>query len=188
MDSENDSHDSPLLLLPPELRNKIYREVLVKDDFITASTQLQQPSLLRTNHQIRTGTLQIYYAEIHFRWHVHDLNAGTYIQWASSSKHRRTTSISFELHGDRNWKNLLHGLEASYTRRACGLVMPKPPLPPISMAELAPVARVAYKFFETTWKMRKKGLSWKRVKRRLKYLYEILVAADMEWEQETVLD
>ena len=58
---------SRLLSLPPELRNHIYRYVLVQEHPVnvryTIRTILREPTLLATNRQIRSEALCLFYAE-----------------------------------------------------------------------------------------------------------------------------
>ncbi|RMZ11339.1 hypothetical protein D0860_03472 [Hortaea werneckii] len=58
---------SPLLTLPPELRNKIYSLALTPTTTTTKTVpaptgQLQRPALLKTNTQLRAETTQMYFA------------------------------------------------------------------------------------------------------------------------------
>lgn len=55
---------SPLLSLPPELRNEIYRYALVEGHiYINGSNadEFQQPARLQVNQQIRAECKQIFY-------------------------------------------------------------------------------------------------------------------------------
>lgn len=57
------------MTFPPEIRNKIYREVLVPaldDDNHGHVISLAQPGLTRTSRQIRNETLPIFYGQNHF--------------------------------------------------------------------------------------------------------------------------
>ncbi|KAH9826243.1 hypothetical protein Tdes44962_MAKER03627 [Teratosphaeria destructans] len=58
------AHHSPLLGLPPELRNHIYEDVLVGDVtlFDGFGRCEDEPALLRTCHQIREEALKLYYS------------------------------------------------------------------------------------------------------------------------------
>lgn len=64
------SQDTPtrfcFLLLPAEIRNKIYRNSLVEDPSANRIRVLVQPPLLRTNKQIRSEALAMYYGENRF--------------------------------------------------------------------------------------------------------------------------
>lgn len=57
------------MTFPPEIRNKIYHEVLVPaldDDNHGHVISLAQPGLTRTSRQIRNETLPIFYGQNHF--------------------------------------------------------------------------------------------------------------------------
>lgn len=62
--SESAMTDSPLMKLPPELRNRIYRYTVVGDSkiFVTHNG-LREPELLHVCTQIRTEALGIFYSE-----------------------------------------------------------------------------------------------------------------------------
>lgn len=66
----------PFLRLPPELRNVIYRLVLVTFDNKGGlfPVFLTQPALTRVNRQIRKETLGIFYAENKFAMNIHILD------------------------------------------------------------------------------------------------------------------
>lgn len=56
----------PFLHLPAEIRNKIYRYLLVEDPSTGRIRSLAQPPLTRTNKQVRSEALPIYYGENKF--------------------------------------------------------------------------------------------------------------------------
>ncbi|GAB1726771.1 hypothetical protein NU195Hw_Modified_33t1 [Hortaea werneckii] len=60
---------SPLLTLPPELRNKIYSLALTSSTKLTPTPtgHLQRPALLKTNLQLRAETTQLWSAQSSFR-------------------------------------------------------------------------------------------------------------------------
>ena len=62
-------HKSPLMALPPELRNRIYRYNLVSaDDILICSPEgCKRPALLYVSKQIQQEAALLYYAENHFR-------------------------------------------------------------------------------------------------------------------------
>lgn len=59
---------SPLIELPAELRNNIYRKALLRDGEISVSSKESpdEPALLATCRQIRSEVLPIYYGENNF--------------------------------------------------------------------------------------------------------------------------
>ncbi|KAK3663222.1 hypothetical protein LTR22_005880 [Elasticomyces elasticus] len=89
---------SAIHALPPELRNAIYRYVLLGDariDIGTAYGRPPQPGLLQADRQIRREATGIYYAENLFSFHIQDCDASVYIQWCSSSERRRDSEMAF---------------------------------------------------------------------------------------------
>lgn len=72
-----DNQQSPFLRLPPELRNRIYEDLLVSEEVVGVTSlgyhQWTPPSLLHTCHQIRSEASKLYYAanifQICSRWH-----------------------------------------------------------------------------------------------------------------------
>jgi len=75
---------SPLLALPPELRNHIYYDALIEDEIYVRSNDpstLQEPSLLRTCCRIRSEASPIYYASNNFCLVVEDFEVDTVLTW-----------------------------------------------------------------------------------------------------------
>ena len=71
-----------LLGLPGELRNRIYRYVLVSDETIHIDPDcFQQPALLRTCTQVRNETSSIYYKENDFEFEVLEFNISALMSW-----------------------------------------------------------------------------------------------------------
>lgn len=70
------------LLLPGEIRNTIYRDLLGprfnRDGIISISLFRTQPAITRVNKQIRAESLSIYYAENRFRMQVYIENTPSY--------------------------------------------------------------------------------------------------------------
>ncbi|KAI7370787.1 hypothetical protein KC328_g17681, partial [Hortaea werneckii] len=67
---------SPLLTLPPELRNKIYSLALTSPSKTTPSKtgHLKHPALLQTCVQIRREATQMYFAQTTFQLHLNPSN------------------------------------------------------------------------------------------------------------------
>lgn len=105
---------SLLLELPGEVRNRIFRHVLVSDDEIPIDkTNFKQPTLLRTCKTIKNEASPIYYHENSFRFCVelHDSTAMTsWWQHAKSSRKggiRGTTDYHIDDLSGCSWSNLL---------------------------------------------------------------------------------
>ncbi|KAF2209010.1 hypothetical protein CERZMDRAFT_100766 [Cercospora zeae-maydis SCOH1-5] len=112
--------------LPPELRNKIYRDVLVQPEKIKISsftTKLPpEPGLLLVNRQIRQEALGIYYHGNHFRFDMYDINASAYMRWVRAEPIIRSRlQVWFKMYiptiPDLAWQNLLDWLEELHYRR-----------------------------------------------------------------------
>ncbi|KAI7324289.1 hypothetical protein KC340_g6425, partial [Hortaea werneckii] len=68
---------SPLLALPPELRNKIYSLALTSSSTKprpTPTGRLQRPALLKTNVQLRAETTQMWFAQTSFQLSLNPSN------------------------------------------------------------------------------------------------------------------
>ena len=102
--SKEQAHNQEVLsILPPELRNKIYRNVLIlhipidvaKDDVISHT------SLLRTCRQIRTEGIKLFYAENSFRFaFINENETKVPTRWLASLSEeyaRCITNLSVEL-------------------------------------------------------------------------------------------
>lgn len=76
MRSQSGAHErASLLTLPPELRNSIYRYVLVpRGSFMITKDNYMQPPLLRTCRQLRQEASGIYYEENYFKIDCRDFD------------------------------------------------------------------------------------------------------------------
>jgi hypothetical protein len=106
-----------LLLLPPEIRNIIYRYALVQgriEIHPPAHNIADQPALLRVNRNIRNEAAKIYYRENAHVWYSRNLNAMVFLRWQDSYKTRRRAQVKSQLRGKAVWANLLEWLEAYF--------------------------------------------------------------------------
>ncbi|KAK0314161.1 hypothetical protein LTR73_004774 [Friedmanniomyces endolithicus] len=71
-----DAHTSPLLRLPPELRNAIYSYALVNPHEVLVTDHWRAPALLSTGKQVRREAVNIYFAENTFRIEMFTLISG----------------------------------------------------------------------------------------------------------------
>jgi len=71
-----DAPTSPLLRLPPELRNAIYSYVLVDPPEVLVTNHWRPPALLSMSKQVRREALKIYFAENIFRIDMYALIPG----------------------------------------------------------------------------------------------------------------
>lgn len=93
---------SPILSLPPEMRNRIYRECVVEGVITLHSDDMfdslpVEPALLLTCRQIRKEALSIYYHENKFEFCISHHDAGNYIKWYKSAKRRLHSNIFLKL-------------------------------------------------------------------------------------------
>ena len=110
---------SPLLRLPAELRDEIYRlaaplkyhEVFRSRlspyrprqrarVFTTDMPPPEEPALLYVNRQVRQEASAVYYKKNRFTFMIEDLNARTYIKWCKASPARRKANVAFTFHYD----------------------------------------------------------------------------------------
>ena len=129
---------SPLFSLPAELRNQIYRLVLIRAtnfdlirpthfDLRPEGFWPYEPDLLHVSRQIRTEALDIYYQENTWAFHIQDFDATLYLAWCRASTHKRDANIRFWLKGDDpSWANFMSLVEAYYHDECC---VPEPYCP-----------------------------------------------------------
>lgn len=77
---------SPLLDLPGELRNRIYRAALLEDHIDVENACFAEPGLLRTCKMIRHETGPIFYAENMFEIEVRDYDSAAIVKWTKKEK------------------------------------------------------------------------------------------------------
>ncbi|GIZ44280.1 hypothetical protein CKM354_000748300 [Cercospora kikuchii] len=87
----------PLLRLPAELRDEIYRlaTLMAPETWALAMTFNKcpdEPPLLFVNRQIRAEASSIYYKQNNFIFQIRNLDARTYISWCQASLTQRLTA------------------------------------------------------------------------------------------------
>lgn len=110
-----------LFTLPAELRNEIYRLVLLSQSRITIGARNhEQPALLRTCRQLREETSSIFYDENRFLTRVQDMRM---VIPASHWCITRIRAPNFSAHmsGTMSWSNTLKWLERYYRGEAIRL-------------------------------------------------------------------
>ncbi|KAK4548845.1 hypothetical protein LTR36_008618 [Oleoguttula mirabilis] len=112
-----------LLGMPPELRNQIYECTLPSDDggYIKRDN-FSQPGLLRTNHQIRSETITMWYARNRFRIDVTDLDPSVLMAFHRHAKnyHGPMRGVGFVVGLSPDWTNLLRWLKWHHSVPAWG--------------------------------------------------------------------
>ena len=167
-----------LLTIPPEMRNRIYREVLVEGRItISGHDQLPtEPPLLRVCRTTRHEALSIYYQENRFRFLIVDNDASKYIKWFKSCIRREDANISIDPYDSRNRGNLLKWAEAFY-RGECGM----PGEPEDAQTEGDAVEGI----LSVVERLQRYGVPWETVRAGLGDMRKALVAENQEWARET---
>ncbi|KAK5127474.1 hypothetical protein LTR85_006813 [Meristemomyces frigidus] len=114
------SNESLLFKLPGELRNRIYREVLVeRQRIVIGGTGIAEPLLLLASKEIRNEAITIFYTENAFRVTVQDYNSDpclpvTRMIRRVEEEHRITVKCcctSCRAWLNPNWPNLIQWLQ-----------------------------------------------------------------------------
>lgn len=113
---------SRLLALPAELRNQIYRYVLVLEpgNRVTLTpTRPNQPPLLCTSRQLRHEAIGIYFSENHFSISVvnYDLRPCIFVR-KLNDKYRAADvkNCRYPSYGHRSWEDLRASLESLHAK------------------------------------------------------------------------
>lgn len=176
MDAATKSQESAFLAIPGEIRNLVYRKVLVQRKIhIGPSDRPGQPALLQVNSQIRQEAIQIYYRENRSKWEIYAFNADDYMNWYQSSPHRANAKLSLVLDGPLNWDNLLRWIEAWFEGKGRGLV---------GGEAQSSRAGATEGFFLLAKRLKRQGLSWEQIKGNLDLMHAALCAVNKEWAKE----
>lgn len=167
-----------LLLLPPELRNVIFRYVLVEDGNITIAAYgplPAQPGLLSTCSQLRKENSSVYYQTLYFVFIVEDHNASTFMKWHLSSEQRRNCNYGYSIQpGQTNWPNLRPWLKAFHEGQCDGVGFPN----------ARPDQSVVSRIFAVVIQCRFLYLTWAQAERVLEEMRKALGAQDEGWLRE----
>ena len=173
--------DSPLLKLPPELHNAIYRLSLVEAERITvvggAARPPPEPALLQLCRQARKETTAIYYNENLFGIIISDCDASQYIKWCQSSVARFESNHEFANNRTHpsNWSNLLVWMEA-YCRRKCSA--PEPVKDQVKQGDDSAVIQLCWMVHRLKEEHK---LSWKKIKQQLELVHPVMTALSAKW-------
>ncbi|KAK5706091.1 hypothetical protein LTR97_001077 [Elasticomyces elasticus] len=106
--ANTDEQTSAFLVLPPELRNRIYEYALIKPYNITVDVHLQIPPLLDVSRQIKKEASGIWYESNRFSHYIQDCNAMLLQRF---TKHCKNTGMKardqLEIYETPNWPNLV---------------------------------------------------------------------------------
>ena len=166
-----------LLALPAELRNRIYRFALGQGSHIWLSAltwSTHQPLLLKTNRQIRTEALGLFYHENVFSAGVHDWDDGVQERFLALRKqYQISTHWHHHFTGGPHWGNLMGWLRGVHEGR-------KRALPTPGMEKMrSPVRWVLAGCFEMA--LYGRGMPWFAVERVLGVQRKALVEMDPRW-------
>ncbi|KAF7185428.1 hypothetical protein HII31_13275 [Pseudocercospora fuligena] len=182
-----------LLSIPAEMRNRIYRLVLLeyatnpkindggfgRVQFLPHGPHPQEPSLLQTCTQIRKEASSIYYMENRFVFEARDCDITLAMDWFSSSKLRRQSDISLALSGNPNWKNLITWLQAAFKNKI-GFMASEPSWSRTpsdnAMCWQVPHAMRLVKMLKVEQQM-----SWAQVEAMLEVVHDLMVSLDPKW-------
>ena len=165
-----------ILALPPELRNKIYRFILVSGNEIRlAGDARSQPAILRVNRQIRQEAISIYYSENEFRINIIDLNGNAMIPFRRLMLRYRSRNRcgNFRLLAKQstNWSNLKIWLRAFYDN--CGLACGKISGKSANGRTIAAAFRMVL--------FARERRSWKEVEHSLEAFHDAVAAQNPAW-------
>ncbi|KAK4995285.1 hypothetical protein LTR66_004870 [Elasticomyces elasticus] len=179
--------NSPLLRLPGELRNKIYRMALI---WGIARLQIQrgrdkQPALIQVCRQIRREAFSIFFQEAPFQVDIVGLDGTDIIEWMRPHRGRFTNGVTLNLVGDPSWPNLLrwmqeiHAGRAEYWLNECS----RPDLArfPNTLPRVKRIEAVLYQCMQITVRMAKIGSRWEEVEGVLECMHQALGAHDRRW-------
>lgn len=151
---------SAFLRLPAELRNCIYRHVLLDDGHIRINRHSKpaQPGILQGSKQCRKESADIYYQENAFAFRINNFDAALYISWCRSSERRRSCRTIAKVLRSYNWANLVVWPKACWDRE-CGDSLG------VVDGEAITDRNTALHFFCMAKKLRETGaLSWDQAK------------------------
>ena len=176
-----------LFKLPGELRNRIYRDVLVVPggEFINVtSTGYDRPGLLSTSKEIHAEALSIFYHENKFRTHIRAYDSTPLLRLKKAVQSLRLKrdfhSTSTTYGNPPSWKNLLLWLRRYHAREVDGRVSTPAQLD--GQQDQPMTAYVVVSIFLVVDSMR--SMPWKHVEKVVKEMRPTLVKADSKWGDE----
>ncbi|EME84624.1 uncharacterized protein MYCFIDRAFT_195623 [Pseudocercospora fijiensis CIRAD86] len=188
--SAKDEQKCRLLTLPGELRNRIYRLVLLtanNEKISISSTGFSRPALTRVNKQVRRETLKIFYYENRFKTTIHAFHPALLRKFiacictADSELEQRLLSYTLSVPLDSpSWSNLM-----AWAKEYHGKILLARPHPPKKLREfeMSDMTRhVVGAMFETVRVLRKQP--WKQVEEVLGVSRPTLITLDRRWEED----
>ena len=178
----------PFFRLPGELRNKIYRYVILEDTVIHVSnTGYQRSGFLAASKQIRDETIKIFYHENQFLVAASAHCSDTLLRFTCVRQELQLhcgpglgKPILINVHDGPNWRNLMIWLQRCHS---CELTTGYPPPGEIPRATRSYARQIAVAaLFAITRQLR--DLPWAHVKEILLEQRPILVNTDARWEHD----
>lgn len=180
MSSPASSH-SPFQRLSGELRNLIYRHVLVEPHPIPTrqETWFAEPALLRVSRAIRLEAEGIYYFENRFVYEIVDFDTGVALAWASKasavlSRLGGVPRVGAAIYRSRDWGNLRRWLREYHA----GRLAPRIEMT-VVQGHVGPEERILCGLFDLADGFRE--VEWKRIDKALEVQHEVLVLLDPRW-------
>ena len=173
--------ESPLLSLPPEIRNRIYRAVLVDEEgpiYVKPDEKLPAaPGLLQTCRVIRKEAITIYYQENRFVFDVEDFDVSEYVEWFRT-KRQYHPETCLEMDPSTNWENLLVWLKVFFQK---GIPRPAPGFT-TDKSEWSSIDVASMIFEMVATKRSAPGTRWAEVVDMLENVHKILCFYEASWE------
>lgn len=158
--------------MPAELRNRIYRDVLLEDEVTVDDNSHLQPGLLRACRQLRNEATRIYYEEKAFILRVFDLRLSIPSHhWLMVDVPRvPMPRMRLLVGGAMHWDNLVE-----WMKRLHGEPTPCPAVGPEVISRVRAVSRALAIVFEL------RQVPWGTVLRALEHFKEAVEPTDGSW-------
>ena len=177
-----------LILLPPEIRNEIWRAVLVETDAIeipSTGPRPTPPALLQTCRRVREEGIWIYLRDNTFSMLIQEFDARMYLSWIQFSPLHMDCNLQFDMFPSTNWKALLYWLEAHYYGETDEQYPQSNAESRQNLSQNPPLHQdAAIKLFETVDKITEAQIFWPRwteAREILETIHEVLTAMDPAW-------
>jgi len=166
-----------IFALPAELRNQIYRQVLVEDQITMtpegAAPLTPPPTLLQTCRRIREEAASIYFEENTFAFYVTSLDVCRVTEWADLSEQHAQANQILAFVSQPNWANLLHWLELFYKDECAGFEEPD-----ADRLEQHPEGAIVHHAFTMVGQLKEEpGMTWEKVRQLLESVHVCIKSA-----------
>lgn len=165
-----------LLTLPPELRNQIWREVLLFPAPLLVngpSGPLMQPGLLRVSKALRQEASGIWYMENEFIVQIDDFDATAWKRWRNSALYRKEAPTCLRIPASTNWSNLKQWLKDVLEGQSAGITEP-----PASDADHI---KLLWQLLQVVKREYEAKAGWNEVEERLEDIRKAMGWVNMAW-------